>query len=80
MPSQLGSKSSLALSQGQRASLYVTYAEAVALPAQDREQYQKLLEQALAVDPELRPNKKLQTALAQRRARWLLQRMDRLFL
>jgi predicted anti-sigma-YlaC factor YlaD len=70
----------LQLSGGQRAGLFVAYAEAVAIPAQKREQFQELIERALAVNPDSRPIDRLANLLAQRRARWLLDRIDELFL
>ena len=70
----------LELSEGKRASLYVVYATAVALRAQDREAFQVLIEKALAVAPDAVPGQRLQTTIAQRRARWLLGRTDELFL
>ncbi len=70
----------LELSEGKRASLYVAYAMAGPLPAQDREAFRTLVEKALAVEPDAVEGQRLVTALAQRRARWLLGRMDELFL
>jgi predicted anti-sigma-YlaC factor YlaD len=70
----------LQLSGGQRAGLFVAYAEAVAIPSQKREQFQELIERALAIDPDSRPSDRLANLLAQRRARWLLSRVDELFL
>jgi predicted anti-sigma-YlaC factor YlaD len=70
----------LQLSQGRRASLYVAYAEAVSVRAQNRAEFRTLLEKALAVDPESSPSLRLANRLAQRRARWLLERAEELFL
>jgi predicted anti-sigma-YlaC factor YlaD len=70
----------LELSGGKRAGLFVSYAEAVALPQQDRAAFVALLERALAVDLHAYPNERLRNILAQRRARWLLSRLDELFL
>ncbi len=70
----------LALSGGTRAGLYVAFAEATAVPAQDREAFRSLLAQALAVDLDADPDHRLANAIAQRRARWLLGRIDELFL
>ncbi len=70
----------LDLSGGKRASLFVARAESVAVPAQDRKGFVAALERALAVDPAAEPSLKLANALAQRRARWLLHRVDDLFL
>jgi len=69
----------LELSQGRRAGVYVAYAEAMAVPAQNRAAFRNLLERALAVDLESDPDIRLLNALAQRRAYWLLARIDYLF-
>lgn len=70
----------LQLARPERAGVYVSYAEAVAVPQQNREQFQELLQKALAVNPEADPNNRLVNLLAQRRAEWLLKRIDELFL
>jgi predicted anti-sigma-YlaC factor YlaD len=70
----------VALAGGGKASPYVTYAEDVAVKAQDRGQFRELLAKALAVDPDARPNLRLANLIAQRRARALLARTDELFL
>lgn len=68
------------LSGGRSAGAYVTLANAVALPAQDRDEFVRLLEQALAIDPDRHPSTRLANLIAQRRARHLLSRVDDLFL
>jgi predicted anti-sigma-YlaC factor YlaD len=60
------------LSNGTSAGLFVSYAEAVALPAQDKVQFRELLDKALAIDPDAQPRDRLATIIAQRRARWLI--------
>jgi predicted anti-sigma-YlaC factor YlaD len=70
----------LELSGGYRASLYVTYAEAVAIPAQDRQQFSALLNRALAVDLDRNPDERLLNVIAQQRAEWLLEHTDEFFL
>jgi predicted anti-sigma-YlaC factor YlaD len=67
------------LSSGQMASPFVSLAESVALENQDRTAFEALLNQALAIDPDARPESRLQNLIAQRRARWLLGRGDELF-
>jgi predicted anti-sigma-YlaC factor YlaD len=69
-----------ALSHGRRAGLFVSYAQAVAIPRQDAEQFRTLLESALAVDLEENQEAKLSNLVAQRRARFLLQHVDELIL
>jgi len=66
------------LSGGMQAAPYVALAEAVALPQQDRARFKLLLEQALAVDVDARPQYRLANLIMQRRARWLLSRTDEL--
>lgn len=68
----------VALSDGKLAAPYVAFAEAVAVPQQDRAQFEQLLQQALAVDADARPQYRLANLIMQRRARWLLTRTDQL--
>jgi len=68
------------LSGGYQAGPLVSLAESVSIAKQDRREFQSLLEQALAVDVNLRPEYRLANLLMQQRARWLLSRMDELFL
>ncbi len=70
----------LSLSGGRRASLFVSYAENSSIPAQNRAQFRELLERALSIDPSQHPETRLANLIAQRRARWLLGRIDELFL
>lgn len=68
------------LSGGERPGLFVAYAEIVSVPRQDRRQFEDLLERALAIDPDADPEHRLEAEIAQRRARWLLERADDLIL
>jgi predicted anti-sigma-YlaC factor YlaD len=68
------------LSRGRRAAPLVSFAETVDISIQDKAEFKKLLDQALAIDINSAPDQKLANVIAQRRARWLLGRMDRLFL
>ena len=70
----------LELSGDSRASVHVTFAEVVAVPAQDRARFVELLSRALAVDVDAYPDRRLLNVLAQQRARSLLGRLDDLFL
>jgi predicted anti-sigma-YlaC factor YlaD len=70
----------LKLSQGKRAGTYVSFAENACVPAQNKAEFQSLLEKALAVDPDADPDNRLANLVAQRRARWLLNHIDELFL
>jgi predicted anti-sigma-YlaC factor YlaD len=68
------------LSRGQRASTFVSLAENVAVPAQDRAEFERLLERALAIDPDEAPSGRLANIIAQRRAVRLQAKVDDLFL
>jgi predicted anti-sigma-YlaC factor YlaD len=70
----------LALAQGRRAGPLVLCAETLAVRAQDRAEFERLLHQALALDPDAAPAERLANLIAQRRARWLLGRTDELFI
>jgi len=70
----------LRLSGGRRASLFVSFAESSSVPAQNRARFQEMLERALSIDPDQHVETRLANILAQRRARWLLGRIDELFL
>ena len=67
------------LSKGKSASAYVAMAASVAQPAQNKEEFEQLLEQALAVNPNDVPDTRLATIIAQKRARILQSRMDEQF-
>lgn len=68
------------LSDGARASPFVSWAEGVSVAEQDREEFERLLGRALEVDPDAVPGSRLANILAQRRARYLLDRAEMLFL
>jgi len=68
------------LSGGLDTSPYVSLAEAVSIPEQNRKEFETLLGKALEIDPDARPELRLSNAVFQRRARWLLSRKDRIFL
>lgn len=68
------------LTQGQQAAPFVSLAESVAIPRQNRAEFVSLLQRALAVNVEARPEWRLSNLVMQRRARWLLSRTDELFL
>ena len=70
----------LELSKGRHAGLFVAWAESVSVPKQDRAGFRASLEKALAIDPDQYPESRLPNLAAQRRARWLLERMDDLIL
>jgi len=70
----------LALSGGQQAGPMVSFAEAVCVQKQDLKEFESLLHQALAINPDLKPEWRLVNLVMQRRAKWLLSRTDQLFL
>lgn len=69
----------VALSRGQQAAPYVALAESVSVSQQNRAEFERLLGQALSVNPDTAPRWRLGNIVMQRRARWLLARTDQLF-
>jgi len=69
----------LEYSKGGTASLFVTYATSICEPKGDREGFEVSLKKALAVDPDARPDSRLETVLAQRDAKRLLADEGKLF-
>ena len=67
------------LSEGSRASLYISYAESISVRNQDKEEFLELLDKAQAVDVNEIPGQRLANILAQERAQWLRERVDELF-
>jgi len=67
------------LSAGGDASPYVALAESVSVPQQRRDEFERLLRQALGIDVDGDPKNRLPNLVSQRRARWLLSRTGRLF-
>jgi predicted anti-sigma-YlaC factor YlaD len=59
-------------SRGMSAGPYVSYVQAVSIPAQDYETFKKYLEAALAVDPDADPSNRLVNIISQRKAQFLL--------
>ena len=67
------------LTGGKHAAPYVTLAESVAIAERNRGEFEELLRQALKVDVSAKPEWRLVNAAMQRRARWLIQRNERLY-
>jgi predicted anti-sigma-YlaC factor YlaD len=67
------------LAGGQNAGTFVTMAESVSVAEQNRAEFEQLLEQALAVDPDEETSSRLANLIAQKRARHLLAQADDLF-
>ena len=70
----------MVLSGGFQAGPLVALAESVSIAKQDRNEFQSLLDRAIAVDVNAKPAFRLANLVMQRRARWLLSRIDELFL
>ncbi len=70
----------LALSKGRRPSVYVAYAQSIAVPEHDRAGFVDALHKALAIDPNADPNTRLETIVTQQKAQWLLDHVDNYFL
>ena len=70
---------SIELSQGLRASPYVTWARSSAVARQARREYRETLEKALAIDPDRFLPDRLLNLISQARARTLLARTDDFF-
>jgi predicted anti-sigma-YlaC factor YlaD len=68
------------LSSGTSASPYVSLAASISVAEQNRREFVGLLEQALMVDPDVAPDRRLANIVARRRAELLLERADDLFL
>jgi predicted anti-sigma-YlaC factor YlaD len=73
-------KEALMCSQGTRASPYVSLAETVSVRQQNVREFRELLHIALGVDVDAAPEYRLENILAQRRAAWLLSKIEDLFL
>jgi len=68
------------LSQGQQAGPYLSLAEGVSLQEQNAKEFRALLEKALAINVDAKPEWRLANLVMQRRARWLLERIDDLII
>jgi predicted anti-sigma-YlaC factor YlaD len=68
------------LQQGRSPGPYVALATGVAVPARDRAEFESLLQQALAINPDDNPATRLATLITQRRARALLDQIDTRFI
>ncbi len=70
----------MALSHGRQAAPLVSLAETISVKNQNAAEFKALLNQALRVNPNDKPEWRLVNLVMQRRARWLLARVDELFL
>jgi Predicted integral membrane protein len=69
----------LAYSKGGTASLLVSYATGLCVPKEDYEGFKAALSKALAIDPDARPEGRLETVMAQRKAKRLLEEAGKYF-
>jgi predicted anti-sigma-YlaC factor YlaD len=67
-------------SKGLSAGPYVSYAQAVSIPAQDYETFKTCLEAALAIDPDGDPSNRLVNIISRRKAQYLLEYASDYFL
>ena len=67
-------------SRGLLAGPYVSYAQAIAIPAQDYDTFKACLQAALAIDPDADPANRLVNIISQRKARYLLDSADQFFI
>lgn len=67
----------VALSQGKAAGPYVSWAESVCLPREDRACFEEMLQAALKINPDDHPATRLANTIFQRRAAWLLANVNR---
>jgi predicted anti-sigma-YlaC factor YlaD len=70
----------VALSKGMRLGPYVSFAEVVSIGTQNKKEFQEILNTALSIDINRAPEERLANVVSQRRAAWLLSRIDELFL
>ena len=68
------------LQKGLSPGPYVSLATGVSVAKQDRAEFEKLMNMALAIDPNANPSERLVTLLLQKRARALLEQVEFLFL
>jgi predicted anti-sigma-YlaC factor YlaD len=68
------------LTGGRKASPYVGLATGIAVARQDRSEFEALLRSALAIDADAEPRLRLANLIAQRRAGYLLEQAEYLFL
>lgn len=67
------------IQKGQLPGPYVELAEGQSITNQDRAEFEKLMNQAIALDPNVQPSVRLVSLIMQRRAKGLLEHIDDLF-
>jgi predicted anti-sigma-YlaC factor YlaD len=73
-------KRAMELNEGQSVSPHVGFAEAVCIKQQDRNTFEKILQQVLEFNVDQHPEFRLSNTLAQRRARFLLDNIEDYFI
>ncbi|MCK5599578.1 TRAP transporter TatT component family protein [bacterium] len=73
-------KRAMELSRGEKCGPYVALATSISVKNQDRDEFNRLLDSALKIDPEADPSNRLQTLITQKHARWLKEHSDDMFL
>lgn len=68
------------LSKGQAVGPYVALAGSFAVKNQDAAEYRRLLEQALAIEVDKHPERRLENTILQEKARWMLDHIEDKFL
>jgi hypothetical protein len=68
------------LSKGLRVAPLASYAETISVATQNKKEFQSLLEEALAFDANKAPETRMANLIVQKRAKWLLGRIEELFL
>jgi tetratricopeptide (TPR) repeat protein len=68
----------LELNHGQDASTYINYAENIDEAEHNQEEFTEMLNKALAIDVDKKPSWRLENLIYQKRARWLLSRIDKM--
>ena len=72
-------KTAVEMQKGLSPGPHVALATGVSVPAQDKAEFERLLKEALAIDPEKDPSNRLGVLITQKRARALLEQIDQQF-
>ncbi|MBF0433591.1 MAG: hypothetical protein HQK83_20095, partial [Fibrobacteria bacterium] len=70
----------LEASKGQRASVYLTYAESFSLPRENKTEFLSYLQKVKGFDIDAYPEQRLTNAITMQRAEYLLSKLDELFI
>ena len=70
----------IAVSAGKSSTPYIALATTASVQEQNLDEFQSLLKQALAIDPDSDPENRLVSILNQRKAHWLIEHADDFFL